>query len=118
MENLMRYEWPGNVRELRNIVERAVLMSEDGIIEPADIVNMDMLVKDHHGDKSREPELLHEAGEGSVDNKLKKLEKKLIVAALVETGGVQARAAELLGIKERSLWHRIKKHDIDPASFK
>jgi len=118
MENLIKYEWPGNVRELRNIVERAVLMSEDGIIEPADIINMDMQVKDHDGDKSREPELLHETGEGSVDHKLKKLEKKLIVAALIETGGVQARAAELLGIKERSLWHRIKKYDIDPASFK
>ena len=120
IEMLMKYGWPGNVRELRNIVERAVLMSEDGTIDPADIINMDMGVKKHDGDESHEQELelLHEIGEGSVDNRLQKLEKKFIIAALINAGGVQARAAELLGIKERSLWHRIKKYDIDPASFK
>jgi transcriptional regulator with GAF, ATPase, and Fis domain len=42
----------------------------------------------------------------------------MILEALMSTGGVQARAAELLGIKERSLWHRIKKYEIDPGSLK
>ena len=42
----------------------------------------------------------------------------MIIEALISTSGIQARAAELLGIKERSLWHRIKKYEIDPGSLK
>ena len=37
------------------------------------------------------------------------LERELIIKALEETGGVQVKAAELLHISERSIWHRIKK---------
>ena len=121
LEKLMGYKWPGNVRELRNIVERAALMSEDGIIEPADIINIDLEIKEQGRDENHGQEL-RETGEGEtsidIDNKLQKLEKKLIVDALINTKGVQSKAAELLGIKERSLWHRIKKYNIDPASFK
>lgn len=54
----------------------------------------------------------------SIDDQLKDVEKKIILDALISSGGVQARAAELLGIKERSLWHRIKKYEIDPGSLK
>jgi two-component system, NtrC family, response regulator AtoC len=39
-------------------------------------------------------------------------ERGLIIEALKQADGVQVRAAELLGINERSLWHRLKKHDI------
>jgi len=39
-------------------------------------------------------------------------ERRLIVEALNQADGVQVRAAELLGITERSLWHRLKKYDI------
>ena len=59
-----------------------------------------------------------------VDNKfwclkfLKEIEKSLIIEALRKTGGVQVRATELLGINQRSLWHRIKKHNIDVRGIK
>jgi len=53
-----------------------------------------------------------------LDHRLRELEKGIIIEALTRTGGVQVRAAEYLGIKERSLWHRIKKYQIDVASFK
>jgi len=118
MENLMRYEWPGNVRELRNIVERAVLMSEDGIIEPADIINMDMQVKDHDGDKSREPELLHEAGEGSVDHKLKKLEKSLSLLRCSKPEAYRQGRRRCLESRKEACGTGSKKYDLDPASFK
>ena len=42
----------------------------------------------------------------------------MIIEALRKTGGVQVRATELLGINQRSLWHRIKKHKIDVKSIK
>ena len=46
------------------------------------------------------------------------MEKSWILEALAKTGGVQVRAAALLGIKERSLWHRIAKHRIDVAAIR
>jgi DNA-binding NtrC family response regulator len=42
----------------------------------------------------------------------------MILEALRKTGGVQVRATELLGINQRSLWHRIKKHGIDVKRIK
>jgi DNA-binding NtrC family response regulator len=41
------------------------------------------------------------------------IEKAMIRETLQRTGGVQIRAAELLGINQRSLWHRVKKYKID-----
>jgi DNA-binding NtrC family response regulator len=54
----------------------------------------------------------------SLDNRLAEIEKNMIMEALRQTGGVQVRATELLGINQRSLWHRIKKHNIDVKSIK
>ena len=50
--------------------------------------------------------------------RLMEVERGLIIEALSKTGGVQSRATELLGINQRSLWHRIKKLHIDVKSFK
>jgi transcriptional regulator with GAF, ATPase, and Fis domain len=57
-------------------------------------------------------------GNADLDLQIKDYERRIIVDALRRSGGVQVKAASLLGIKERSLWHRIKKHQIDIAEFK
>jgi len=54
----------------------------------------------------------------SLDEKLNEIERSMIIEALTKTGGVQSRATELLGINQRSLWHRIKKLGIDAKTFK
>jgi transcriptional regulator with GAF, ATPase, and Fis domain len=46
---------------------------------------------------------------GSLDEALEEWERRMILGALSQTQGVQARAAKILGISERSLWYRIKK---------
>ena len=46
---------------------------------------------------------------GSLDEALEEWEGRMILAALQQTQGVQARAAKILGVSERSLWYRIKK---------
>lgn len=117
VQMLMNYSWPGNVRELRNTVERMALMSEGGgVIEPANIpedILSSMKEVGYGLDKSRE------LGDiVSIDDRLGNLEKKMIIEALISTRGVQARTAELLGINERDLYHRIKKHEIDVSSLK
>jgi hypothetical protein len=54
----------------------------------------------------------------NLDDRLAAIEKQFILEALAKEGGVQVRAAALLGIKERSLWHRIAKHRIDVAGVR
>jgi len=54
----------------------------------------------------------------TLDDWLHLKEKELIIEALKLTSGVQIQAAELLGINQRSLWHRIGKYSIDKAYFK
>jgi DNA-binding NtrC family response regulator len=98
------YAWPGNVRELRNAVERALLSCRGNRIELAD------LPERIHGSM---PLVEGPAGAGpgneGLDSWLEERERRVIIAALDASQGVQAQAARRLGITERSLWHRIKK---------
>jgi transcriptional regulator with PAS, ATPase and Fis domain len=106
------YSWPGNIRELKNTIERAAVLTETEYIEPAHlplhvagVITVDSL-QDQSTDSF------------TVDDRLDEFEKGLIIEALTRTGGIQVKAAEILGINQRSLWHRIKKHGIDTESFK
>ena len=126
LQILMNYSWPGNVRELRNTVERLAVMADNGIIEPAN-VPANILASGISAvtlEESPTEELAHVVTEDkgeervSIDDQLRSLEKKMIIDALITTGGVQSKAAELLGIKERSLWHRIKKYEVNPQAYK
>jgi len=109
---LTAYDWPGNVRELQNIIESASVMAED-VIEPVHLpskLTYKLYGSTDETEKTDFPE--------SLNYRLRELEKGMIIEALVRAGGVQTRAAKLLGIKERSLWHRVKKLNIDAVSLK
>lgn len=108
MDALCRYDWPGNVRELRNAIERSLLTCQGEWICLADLPE-----KVHEQDEklSGESTALQDLG-GGLDEWLQDTERKIIIQALAESGGVQVNAAKLLGISERSLWHRLKKLDI------
>lgn len=124
LQVFMNYSWPGNVRELQNTVERVAVMADDGVIEPVDIppyILSSAGMEELNLSRPKPKESLLDVDDEeriSIDDRLRDMEMKLITEALINTGGVQARAAELLGIKERSLWHRIKKYDIDIAALK
>jgi len=102
---LMRYNYPGNVRELENIVERAVVLAKHGLVTAADLP---LHVKPALQDEKLEAQRL----KGSLNETLETLERGLIVEALNATGHVQTRASERLGISERVLRYKIKKHRI------
>ena len=107
------YSWPGNVRELMNTIERAVVLTDTGLIEPVNLpANVTGFMKEHISQGAEAPDSL------TIDKRLDEIEKGLIIEALTRTSGVQVKAAELLGINQRSLWHRIKKYSIDTESFK
>jgi DNA-binding NtrC family response regulator len=109
LQVLMAYPWSGNVGELENIIERAAVMCEEKSIDithlPPNIKNNTISIP-----QGIEP--------GSIDDQLHEVEKGLIIEALMKTGGIQVKSAELLGINQRSLWHRIKKHGIDVQVLK
>lgn len=114
LQLLMAYSWPGNVRELQNVIERASVICEDGYIEPSHLpVHITGAFE-----KSNASITLGLPSGMSLDDRLAEIEKNMIIEALRQTGGVQVRATELLGINQRSLWHRIKKHNIDVKSIK
>jgi DNA-binding NtrC family response regulator len=96
---LQSYSWPGNVRELRNVIERAVLLSE----------NKSIRLKDLHFDSGR-----GSSRAGYLDSGLTllELEKQHIKRVLVEEHGRVEVAARRLGIPRSSLYQKIKKHQI------
>lgn len=114
---LMAHEWPGNVRELKNTINSAVLMS-DGNIEPTHLpssVATHWLQTSSAAPVAASRDSLQNM---NLDETLRDLEKGIIEQALNQCRGVQKQAARLLGIKERSLWHRLRKYDIKASEFK
>ncbi len=102
---LLRYDYPGNVRELENIIERAVVLSKKGVITGADLpIPVRMAMQGNRLSTGRP--------RGSLNDTLDTVERGLILDALKESGGVQTRAAELLGISERVLRYKLKKYKL------
>jgi two-component system NtrC family response regulator len=97
---LLRYDYPGNVRELENLIERAVVLTRNDIIDRGDLP----LTLEGSEAASDRPTQLTAAVEG--------LERRMIHNALSRAGGVQTRAAELLGITERALRYKLKKYGL------
>ncbi|HOG06795.1 MAG: sigma-54 dependent transcriptional regulator [Syntrophales bacterium] len=113
LQILTAHAWPGNVRELQNTLERAAVLAENGLITPSLLpghLTGAILSQVIQPPDASQPK--------SIDERIDEVEKGLIIEALNRSGGVQVKAAELLGINQRSLWHRIKKLHIDVDSLK
>ena len=113
LQMLIAFTWPGNIRELKNTIESAAVIAENGYIEPAQLPGNITAVFNNCSQMD-----LKLAVNNPLDERLREIEKSMIIEALRKTGGVQVRATELLGINQRSLWHRIKKHHIDVKGIK
>ena len=110
MQLLLGHSWPGNIRELQNVIERAEVIAE-GSIESRH------LPPEFFG-VAGSPENGQVSDGKPIDERLAGIEIGLIIEAITRAGGSQARAAQFLGINQRSLWHRIKKYKIDVSSLK
>jgi len=106
LEVLGRYSWPGNIRELRNAIERSLLSCRGDTIEARDLP---YAILRGTGSDPVADAYLDQMGSADLDAWLETVERRAILEALEQSGGVQAAAARRLGISERSLWHRIKK---------
>jgi len=107
MDVLLDYPWPGNVRELENCVERMVVMVQRDIIMPEEIpLPPGAPSQGIPGAPLQEKTL-------TLPQTLEEIERERILKALQRCGGVQARAARLLGITARQLGYKIRKYNID-----
>ena len=107
IDMLSAYHWPGNVRELENVIERAVLLSTDGVL---------------HGNHLPPTLALNRKNNSTIQKNftesVEAYEKELIVEVLKQTMGNQNRASEVLGITNRILRYKVNKYNIHYKWFR
>ena len=99
MEALQRYRWPGNIRELRNVIERAVLLANGGVIHAHDLPLL-----------AAGPSTFGTNGSSGGELSLAELERRHIEAVLMQSNWHQGRAATVLGISSKTLYRKIREY--------
>ncbi len=104
---MVAYHWPGNVRELENCIERAVLLSSDGVIHGY-----------HLPPTLQTSDASDTVGTGTLEERTSLFQRDLIVDALKRCGGNMAAAGRDLGTTARILRYHVKKLGLDPRRFR
>jgi transcriptional regulator with GAF, ATPase, and Fis domain len=105
MALLVKHDWPGNVRELKNIIEYAVMIEKGERIRP------ESLPRALNG----EPELSADPGL-SLRERLRRIERQIILETMENCNWVVAQAARRLGIDRRNMSYFLKKHNLSPRA--
>lgn len=110
MEQMVRYRWPGNIRELKNVVERAVLLTQDDVIDQSHLMLSTLPTAGDTGSYHT----------GDVDEftpeSLAEVEKRHISDTLDATGWNKSKAASILGIERSTLDRKIRRYDLSRSS--
>lgn len=104
---LMSYNWPGNVRELENVIERAVILTEDEVIHGCNLPP-----------SLQASVLTGSAYKGSLEAKLASVEYEMLVEALKMHHGNMTEAARELGLTRRIMGLRLGKFNLDYKTFR
>ena len=99
--HLKTYHWPGNIRELQHVIERAIIISEDDILQPEDF--------DLKPPKTTSNQTQTEA---ILSSNVYDTEKQLIKNVLTKNNGNIVKSATELGLTRQSLYRRLKKYDL------
>ncbi len=102
MQILLNYDYPGNVRELENILEHALIICREAMIQP-----------DHLPGYVRQDQLSCAATDpAATPAGSNNRERQRILAALKKSGGHRGKAARELSVERTTLWRKMKKHGI------
>jgi DNA-binding NtrC family response regulator len=96
LEKLSNYSWPGNVRELQHSIEKAVIMSESGVLLPSDFEFKPAIKSNPHQELT-----------------LGEMERKMILESLKRHGNNLSVVAARLGISRQTLYNKLRKIDRD-----
>ena len=99
MEKLLSYNYPGNVRELQYTIERAVIMADEEVLQPKDLIFSPL---ETPSVSENEPSEL----------KLSAIEKNTILKVIEKHNGNITKAAKELGLTRTALYRRLSKYDI------
>jgi transcriptional regulator with PAS, ATPase and Fis domain len=109
MVHLWEHDWPGNVRELENLLERLVILSEDGVI---DVPHLPPNIRSLISEKKIPRPTLGEEGL-DLNTAVEEFENRLIEEALRRTKGNKQAAARLLGLKRTTLVAKLRRRKDD-----
>ncbi len=101
MKALVEYDWPGNVRELENAIERAVVLTENEVIEPSDLL--------YYGLSVETPSSLGVEG----PQRLADVEKQHIARMLKRYAGQKGKTADALGIDRKTLRFKLRQYGLE-----
>ena len=110
--HLLGYSWPGNVRELKNVIERALILEREPLIQPASLILRPVGESQLAPPPSQEAAVSGPGASPTGIRPLEEMERELVVKAMRATGDNQTRAAELLGVTRDQLRYRLKKFDL------
>ena len=126
LEALKARLWPGNVRELRNVIERAVIVSQGPLLTVADLPAEGPQAAQNRATQNRDetivpPPVLQTRAPSSelpVGMPLRELEREFVLKTLEMAGGNRMRAAEILGISPKTLYNKLGRYQAksDPGS--
>ncbi len=117
LELLMQHDWPGNIRELEHVIEGAVIMSRNDVIEPTDLLLSPRAsygaVSSITGKTELPPMKVVDSprGNGSLFS-MEEMEKRHIESVLEYFKGGRAKTAQTLGISQKTLYLKIKRYGI------
>jgi two-component system response regulator HydG len=104
LRRLLGYDWPGNIRELQNVLERAVLLAEQGVIGPEHLATT---VRPSAAALPAAPEVTPLRG-------LEDVEREHVIRVLAATGGNREESSRILGISRRTLTRMIQRWGLPP----
>jgi DNA-binding NtrC family response regulator len=97
LEKLANYPFPGNIRELENILERALIYCEGGLIREGDV----------------DPHERADAAPPPAAGSLEELEKQAVMEALAKSGGNRTKAAKMLGVSRKTILNKIRLYGLE-----
>ncbi len=109
LKKFQTYGWPGNVRELKNVIKRAVLLSQDNVIKeqhlPQEILNPELMLS--------KKSLIEDMEITDLKSLVEEVERKAILKTLKRTSYNKTRCADILKVDRKTLYNKMKAYGLD-----